>query len=129
MSVAIYRSAVPITPQHDAFPQIITALSFDPVSDTLWAGANTGNVTAYYTLRGVRGVSFPVGGDLAVNKLVADETQVRACGAAAEGVGAWSRGGVNRWYYRYAVGFPHSQSYRITLCSVPLRLSRHFPAR
>ena len=78
MSVATYRPAVPITPQHDAFPQIITALSFDPVSDTLWAGENTGNVTVYYTLRGVRGVSFPVGGSLAVSKVVADETQVRA---------------------------------------------------
>ncbi|KAF8274229.1 PAB-dependent poly-A-specific ribonuclease subunit PAN2 [Lactarius quietus] len=100
MSVATYRPAVPITPQHDSFPQIITALSFDPVSDTLWAGANNGNVTAYYTPRGVRGVSFPVGGSLAVSKVIADETQVRACGAAAEGVGAWSRGGVNKWYYR-----------------------------
>lgn len=100
MSVATYRPAVPITPQHDAFPQVVTALSFDLVSDTLWAGTNTGNVTAYYTPRGVRGVSFPVGGGLAVNKVVADETQVRACGAAAEGVGAWSRGGVNKWYYR-----------------------------
>lgn len=108
MSVPTYRPAVPITPQHDAFPQVITALSFDPVSDTLWAGANTGSVTAYYTPRGVRGVSFPVGGGLAVSKVVADETQVRACGAAAEGVGAWSRGGVNKWYYR-CVGFPHSE--------------------
>ena len=128
MSVATYRPAVPITPQHDAFPQIITALSFDPVSDTLWAGENTGNVTAYYTLRGVRGVSFPVGGSLAVSKVVADETQVRASGAAAEGIGAWSRGGVNKWYYRCVVGFPRCQSYRIKPCSVPLRPSRHSPA-
>jgi PAB-dependent poly(A)-specific ribonuclease subunit 2 len=129
MSVATYRPAVPITPQHDAFPQIITALSFDLVSDTLWAGENTGNVTAYYTPQGVRGVSFPVGGGLAVNKVVADETQVRACGAAAEGIGAWSRGGVNKWYYRCVVGFPHCQSYQIKLSPVPLRLSRLFPAR
>ncbi|KAI0247045.1 PAB-dependent poly-A-specific ribonuclease subunit PAN2, partial [Lactifluus subvellereus] len=101
MSIAMYRLAQPIPQQqHDIFLQPITALSFDPTSDTLWSGTNTGNVTAYYTPQGVRGVSFPVGGGLSVNKIVADETQVRAYGVAAEGVGAWSKGGVNKWYYR-----------------------------
>ena len=38
---------------------------------------------------------------MAVNKVVADEIQVRAQGVAGEGLGAWSKGGVNRWYYRY----------------------------
>ncbi|KAI0293442.1 PAB-dependent poly-A-specific ribonuclease subunit PAN2 [Russula brevipes] len=95
-----YRPVVPIAPKHDVFAQAITTLSFDPTSDTLWSGTNSGNVTAYYTPQGIQGVSFPVGGGLAVNKLVADETQVRAQGIAGEGVGAWSKGGVNRWYYR-----------------------------
>ena len=101
MSAQTYRLLQPIA-QHDAVPQAITALSFDPTSDTLWSGANSGNVTAYYTPQGIRGVSFPVGGGLAVNKVIADETQVRAQGVTGEGVGAWSKGGVNRWYYRCA---------------------------
>jgi hypothetical protein len=101
-----YRPVVPIAPKHDVFAQAITTLSFDPTSDTLWSGTNAGNVTAYYTSQGIQGVSFPVGGGLAVNKLVADETQVRAQGVAGEGVGAWSKGGVNRWHYRCAAGFP-----------------------
>jgi hypothetical protein len=104
MSAQTYRPLVSIA-QHDAVPQAITALSFDPTSDALWSGANSGNVTAYYTPQGIRGVSFPVGGGLAVNKVVADETQVRAQGVTGEGVGAWSKGGVNRWYYRCAEGF------------------------
>ncbi|KAI0303542.1 PAB-dependent poly-A-specific ribonuclease subunit PAN2 [Multifurca ochricompacta] len=95
-----YRPAVSIVQQHDAFPQIITALSFDPTSDTLWSGANSGNVTAYHTPRGVRGVSFPIGGGSAVKKIVADDTQVRAFCVIGEGMGAWSKGGINRWYYR-----------------------------
>ncbi|KAH9999109.1 PAB-dependent poly-A-specific ribonuclease subunit PAN2 [Russula vinacea] len=99
MSAQSYRPVVPIAP-HDAVPQVITALSFDPTSDTLWSGANSGNVTAYYTPQGIRGVSFPVGGGLAANKVIADETQVRAQGVAGEGMGAWSKGGVNKWYYR-----------------------------
>jgi hypothetical protein len=116
MSAQSYRPVVPIAP-HDAVPQAITALSFDPTSDTLWSGANSGNVTAYYTPQGIRGVSFPVGGGLAANKVIADETQVRAQGVAGEGIGAWSKGGVNRWYYRCAKGFPRCQSLWITPCS------------
>jgi hypothetical protein len=108
MSAQTYRPAVPIA-RHDGFAQVITALSFDPTSDTLWSGANSGKVTAYYTPQGMRGVSFPVGGGLAVNKIVADETQVRAQGVAGEGVGAWSKGGANKWYYRCVPSFPHCQ--------------------
>jgi hypothetical protein len=116
MSTQTYRTLVPIA-QHDAIPQAITALSFDPTSDTLWSGTNSGDVTAYYTAQGLRGVSFPVGGGLAVNKVISDETQVRAQGVAGEGVGAWSKGGVNKWYYRCAEGFSCYQSPRITPCS------------
>ncbi len=103
MSAQTYRPLVPIA-QHDTVSQAITALSFDPTSDTLWSGTNSGKVTAYYTPQGIRGVSFPVGGGLPVNKVIADETQVRAQGIAGEGVGAWSKGGANRWYYRCAIG-------------------------
>jgi hypothetical protein len=109
MSAQTYRPAVPIPSQHEAFAHVITALSFDPTSDTLWSGSNSGNVTAYYTPQGIRGVSFPVGGSLPVSKVVVDETQVRAQGAAGEGVGAWSKGGINRWYYWYVVGLPRCQ--------------------
>ncbi|KAA1471282.1 PAB-dependent poly-A-specific ribonuclease subunit PAN2 [Dentipellis sp. KUC8613] len=100
MSATAYRPTAPITLQRDIASQPITALSFDPVSDTLWTGTNSGHVTAYYTPRGLRGVTFPVGGHLAVKKLLADENYVRACGVASEGVGSWSKGGVNKWYFR-----------------------------
>ena len=99
MSTPTYTPLPPIVP-YTAFPQPITALSFDPVSDTLWAGNNAGTVAAYYSAHGLRGVSFKVGGGLAVKKLVADESVVKACTVSGEGVGAWSKGGVNKWYYR-----------------------------
>lgn len=95
-----YRQLPPITDQRDVFPQPITALSFDPVSDTLWTGSNTGNVTAYYSSSGIRGVSFPVGGDMGVQKIIATDSNIRAAGIAGHGIGAWGKGGVNKWYYR-----------------------------
>ncbi|KZT11602.1 cysteine proteinase [Laetiporus sulphureus 93-53] len=95
-----YREIAPITDQRDIFPQPITALSFDPVSDTLWTGSNSGNVVAYYSAQGMRGVAFPVGGGLAVKRIVATESAVRAFGVASEGIGTWGKGGVNKWYCR-----------------------------
>jgi PAB-dependent poly(A)-specific ribonuclease subunit 2 len=91
-----YRPIAPIT-QH-SFPQPVTALSFDPVSDTLWTGSNAGNVTAYYGSRGMRGVSFQVGGNRAVKKIIAGENYVRSMGA--DGVGSWAKGGMNKWFFR-----------------------------
>lgn len=98
---AKYQSISPISYQRDVFPQPITALAFDPLSDTLWTGSNSGNVVAYYTAQGMRGVSFPVGGGLAVKDLTATDSNIRAFGVASEGIGAWGKGGVNHWYYRY----------------------------
>lgn len=95
-----YRPTAPITNQHNVFPQPITALAFDPVSDILWSGNNTGGVVAYYSSLGMRGAAFPVGGDLAVKKIIAGDQNVRALGTAGRGVGSWSKGGVNKWYYR-----------------------------
>ncbi|KDQ59577.1 hypothetical protein JAAARDRAFT_77653 [Jaapia argillacea MUCL 33604] len=77
----------------------ITALAFDPVSDTLWAGSNPGNVSAYYSPRGMRGVSFPVGGDHGVKKIVVEDSYVRAIASTNKGLGSWSKGGVNKWYF------------------------------
>ncbi|KZS98990.1 cysteine proteinase [Sistotremastrum niveocremeum HHB9708] len=88
-----------IEPIQDPFAIPVTALAFDTISDILWAGKQTGTVNAYYG-SGMRGVSFPVGGDLAVRKLVCSDQHVRALGAAGLGVGAWSKGGANKWYYR-----------------------------
>ncbi|CCM05048.1 uncharacterized protein FIBRA_07250 [Fibroporia radiculosa] len=98
-----YRTIAPITYQRDVFPQPITALSFDPVSDTLWTGNNSGYVVAYYTSQGMRGVTFPVGGGLAVKKISAMDSNVRAFGLASEGIGAWSKGGMNKWFHRPSV--------------------------
>ncbi|KXN85486.1 PAB-dependent poly(A)-specific ribonuclease subunit PAN2 [Leucoagaricus sp. SymC.cos] len=81
-------------------PVPITALSFDPVSDILWAGANNGVITAIYTSRGYRGVFFPVGGNLAVSKISAGDNYVRAVGLASDGLGSWAKGGMNKWFHR-----------------------------
>ena len=95
-----YRPIAPILTQRDLYPQPVTALSFDPVSDTLWTGNNTGSIAAYYGTQGARGVSFPVGGDLAVKKILATDSNVIACGVTGEGIGAWGKGGVNAWYIK-----------------------------
>ncbi|KAI0811211.1 PAB-dependent poly-A-specific ribonuclease subunit PAN2 [Irpex lacteus] len=95
-----YHPIPPNTQQRDLFPQPITALAFDPVSDALWTGNNSGIVTSYYTAQGIRGVTFPVGGDLAVKSIVATDSLVRASGISSNGIGAWGKGGVNKWYFR-----------------------------
>ena len=95
-----YHPIPPITHQQNIFPQPITALCFDPVSDAIWAGNNSGTVTAYYTAQGIRGVSYPVGGDLAIKTIVASDTTVRAAGISSNGIGAWTKGGANKWYFR-----------------------------
>ncbi|KAK0458455.1 ubiquitin carboxyl-terminal hydrolase-domain-containing protein [Desarmillaria tabescens] len=93
--MASYR---PITPISTTFPQPVTALSFDPVSDILWAGSQSGIVTAYVS-EGMSGVSFRVS-DLPVLKVVAGESYVRAAGSRGLGFGTWGKGGVNKWHYR-----------------------------
>ncbi|GJE87918.1 PAB-dependent poly(A)-specific ribonuclease subunit PAN2 [Phanerochaete sordida] len=97
---ATYHPIAPITHQRDIFPQPITALCFDPVSDTLWSGNNSGRIVAYYGAQGSSGVTFPVGGDLAVKGLVAGDSLVRATGVSSNGIGAWAKGGANRWFFR-----------------------------
>ena len=99
-----YRLIQPISTLQDAHAQPVTALSFDPVSDSLWAGTQFGTVIALHTIEGVRGVSFPVGGGLAVKQVSVGNNYVRAFGAAGEGVGSWAKGGMNKWFFRYALG-------------------------
>ncbi|VDB99948.1 unnamed protein product [Peniophora sp. CBMAI 1063] len=121
MSTPTYTPLPPIVP-YTAFPQPITALSFDPVSDTLWTGNNAGTIAAYYSAHGLRGVSFKVGGNLAVKKLVADESVVKACAVSGEGVGAWSKGGVNKWYYRTPLSvttFSHTTQSNLLAAATP----------
>lgn len=96
---ATYHPAASLT-HLQQLGQPVTALSFDPVSDILWAGSNIGNVVALYSPRGMRGVGFRVGGDLAVKKVIAGDRYVRAVGVASEGVGQWGKGGRNQWYCR-----------------------------
>ncbi|TFK86247.1 hypothetical protein K466DRAFT_493169 [Polyporus arcularius HHB13444] len=95
-----YHQIPSLVYQRDVLPQPVTALSFDPVSDILWSGTNSGYVCANYTPRGLRGVHYPVGGHLAVKKISATDTNVIACGVAGEGIGAWGKGGVNAWYFK-----------------------------
>jgi len=82
------------------YHQPITSLAFDPVSDILWTGSGSGAVVAYCTPQAIRGVSFPIDDSQPVHKLVAGDTYVRAYGLAGQGVGSWTKGGVNKWYFR-----------------------------
>ncbi|KAL4065261.1 PAB-dependent poly-A-specific ribonuclease subunit PAN2 [Scleroderma citrinum] len=95
-----YRLIQSITTLQDAHDQPVTALSFDPVSDSVWAGTQFGTVIALHTVQGVRGVSFPVGGGLAVKQVSVGDNYVRAFGAAGEGVGSWAKGGMNKWFFQ-----------------------------
>ncbi|KAI0329853.1 hypothetical protein GY45DRAFT_1324455 [Cubamyces sp. BRFM 1775] len=95
-----YRQIPSLTYQRDVSPQPITALSFDPVSDILWSGTNSGHVCANYTVQGLRGVHYPVGGRFAVKKILATDGNILACGVTSDGIGAWSKGGVNSWYFK-----------------------------
>lgn len=97
-----YKSIPPIgTSSLDGFVQPVTALSFDPVSDILWTGLDSGTVNSYFGCRGVRGPSFRVGGNLSVKKITSGDNTVQAFGEAGDGLGSWSKGGVNKWFYRY----------------------------
>ena len=96
-----YRLIAPISTQRDLYPLPVTALAFDTASDTLWTGNNAGSVIPFYGTRGTRGVCFPVGGDLAVKKILVGDQYVRALGSAGAGVGQWSKGGVNKWFYKW----------------------------
>jgi PAB-dependent poly(A)-specific ribonuclease subunit 2 len=91
--------------------QPVTALAFDPVSDAIWAGDNAGVVCALHSIHGVRGVSFPVGGALPVKQLAVADNHVRALGLAGHGVGAWAKGGMNKWYYRAPVAAMSSSAF------------------
>lgn len=95
-----YRLIQPISTLQDTHGQPVTALSFDPVSDSVWAGTQFGTVIALHTVQGVRGVSFPVGGGLAVKQVSVGDNYVRAFGTAGEGVGSWAKGGMNKWFFR-----------------------------
>jgi len=94
-----YTITAPITYQQTTYPSQISALSFDPVSDVLWAGNGHGQVAAYYRNR-MRGVAFPVGENY-VSSLSISDSQIYAMTITGQGLGAWARGGINRWHYRF----------------------------
>ncbi|KAF8919283.1 PAB-dependent poly-A-specific ribonuclease subunit PAN2 [Mucidula mucida] len=80
------------------FPVPVSALAFDPVSDIVWAGSNSGNVAAFVGRQGLRSVAFRVG-DLPVSKVVVGENYVRAGCNRGMGFGTWGKGGMNKWFY------------------------------
>ncbi|EIN08045.1 hypothetical protein PUNSTDRAFT_70027 [Punctularia strigosozonata HHB-11173 SS5] len=98
-----YTPLDPINPQpigHGAL-QPIPALSFDPSSDTLWTGTDSGTVIAMHSSHGVRGVSFKVGGRFGVKKVIAGDNYVLSMASELGlGVGSWGKGGMNKWYSR-----------------------------
>jgi PAB-dependent poly(A)-specific ribonuclease subunit 2 len=97
MSVALYHQQPPFGAQL-TFPQPVTSLSFDPSSDTLWAGNMAGIVHAYHGVSRMRGVSYFVARGDPIKKIIASESVVHACSNSS--VGAWSKGGVNKWYHQ-----------------------------
>jgi PAB-dependent poly(A)-specific ribonuclease subunit 2 len=94
-----YSVSIPITYQSQIYPCRISSVSFDPVSDVLWAGNELGQVCAYYRNR-MRGVAFPVGEGY-VSSLSTSDQQIYAMSITGQGLGAWSKGGVNKWHYRW----------------------------
>lgn len=94
-----YATIASISPL-GGFAQPITALSFDPVSDILWAGLNSGVVTAYLGRQVARGPSFRIGGKLSVKKIIAGDNHVNAADNGNEILGSWTKGGVNKWHLR-----------------------------
>lgn len=78
-----------------------TALSFDPVSDILWAGINSGTVIAYLGAQGVRGPNIRVGSNLSVKKVIAGDNYVHAADNANGCMGSWTKGGVGKWVFRW----------------------------
>ncbi|KDR81497.1 hypothetical protein GALMADRAFT_239478 [Galerina marginata CBS 339.88] len=96
-----YKSISPINSSSlSGFGQPITALSFDPVSDIIWAGLSSGTITSYFGVRGIRGPSFRVGGNSPAKKIISGDNYVRALGNSDEGLGSWTKGGVNKWFFR-----------------------------
>ncbi len=71
------------------------------MADTLWSGLDNGSIVATYGAAGVRGVKFPVGGQLAVKQIIARDSNVRAYGISSNGIGARTKGGMHKWYYQY----------------------------
>jgi PAB-dependent poly(A)-specific ribonuclease subunit 2 len=87
-----YRPVVPIAPKHDVFAQAITMrFRLTPHLTPFGRGPTPGMSRHITPPRAYEG-SFPVGGGLAANKVIADETQVRAQGVAGEGVGRMEQG-------------------------------------
>lgn len=93
-------SQIPANPLHSNICSI-TALAFDPVSDTLWGGNSAGSLVAYHSQQPFRGVYFPVGDNRPVKKIFPGESHVRAMTESGLGLGAWTKGGCNKWYYRW----------------------------
>ncbi|GJJ12243.1 hypothetical protein Clacol_006484 [Clathrus columnatus] len=94
----IYNQIQPNPLHSNIYP--LTALAFDPVSDILWGGNSAGSLMAYHSQPPYRSVYFPVGGNGAVKKIISGESQVRAMNETGLGLGAWTKGGLNKWYFR-----------------------------
>ncbi|KIY66064.1 hypothetical protein CYLTODRAFT_455741 [Cylindrobasidium torrendii FP15055 ss-10] len=93
--MATYHHIAPIS---SPLPVAVSSLCFDPVSDILWSGSNTGTVNALVGRQGMRSVTFRAG-DFPVFKIVAGEQYVRAGCVRGSGFGTWNKGGSNKWFY------------------------------
>ncbi|TFL07786.1 ubiquitin carboxyl-terminal hydrolase-domain-containing protein [Pterulicium gracile] len=94
----------PVSPIHtySAANNGISALAFDPVADTLWTGLVNGTVVARHSAaHPFRGITINVKAG-AVSKISAGENHIRALGAGSPGLGSWTKGGANEWFYHHS---------------------------
>jgi PAB-dependent poly(A)-specific ribonuclease subunit 2 len=100
MSSSTYHPLEPLVNFPVTYPQVPTALSFDPVSDVLWVGSASGSVCAHYGETTSNGVTFPASSAHGepVLKLLASENDVKAL--VRDAIGSWGKGGVNKWYHK-----------------------------
>ncbi|KZT59790.1 hypothetical protein CALCODRAFT_176596 [Calocera cornea HHB12733] len=82
-------------------PEPVSALAFDPFSDTLWSGSNSGIVSCYNGLEPSE-VRYPLTGNPTpppgIQRIIVTDKEIRSLCSA--GVGGRTRGGASRWYYR-----------------------------
>jgi PAB-dependent poly(A)-specific ribonuclease subunit 2 len=99
-----------------SFPQPVTSLSFDPISDTLWAGNTAGVVLAYHGASRMRGVSYYVARGDPIKNIISSESVVHACTSSS--VGSWGKGGANKWYHQLSAFRLSSFECLIALCQL-----------
>ncbi|EJU05749.1 hypothetical protein DACRYDRAFT_46547 [Dacryopinax primogenitus] len=82
-------------------PEPVSALAFDPFSDTLWSGSESGIISCYNGIE-PSNVRYPLVSNplppAGIKRILVTDREIRSFSSA--GVGGRSRGGISRWFYR-----------------------------